>query len=123
MSMNRRIFLKAAVSTTAIGLGGFEAALAVISQPGDYNVCKNCSTVNIETWRDLLPNCFRSAQYCHGCGINMVTTEYDVQCDEMQAKGACGCGVNHNCCQVPFANHALLKESTKPSFMMSKLHF
>lgn len=121
--MNRRIFLKVAVSTTAIGLGGFNGALTVISQPGTYNVCENCSTVNLETWRDLLPMYFRSVQYCHGCGINMLTSKYDLQCDELKSRGMCGCGVTDNCCQVPFANHELIKESTKPGFKMSKLHF
>ncbi|MBA3016052.1 MAG: hypothetical protein KKD63_12625 [Proteobacteria bacterium] len=121
--MNRRVFLKVAVSTTAIGLGGLDAALALVSQSGNYNICNNCSAANIKTWSNLPFNSLQPTRYCYGCGINMSTAQYDIQCNEIKSKGVCSCGFTFNCCQVPFVNPTLLTKSTKPAFMLSKLHF
>lgn len=124
-TINRRDFLKVFASITTIaGVSGFGVASGKVSFPGDCFRCQGCDSLNVEDTANFLTSYFRPAEYCHSCGMNVQSLQYDIDCQFLE-DGVSGSylGTVQDCCQVPFPNHELLKESDKPQLVLSKLKF
>lgn len=106
-------------TTTAIGTKSLGASYVSVTDIS----CKNCDTLNIEATNYLFPFNLGTTAYCAGCGINLNSQRYDLDCDV-----SCGISdefteVGQECCQVPFPNRELIAESNKPNLEILKLKF
>ena len=125
--LTRREFLKETISKTTILSVGFGLERWINIQEAVQ--CKNCGSINLYTMSHFSSRIFsQEPLYCHDCGINLRTQDYDIPCRHCHyySKDTLDRTSSYSvpaCAQIPFPNYKYLKKSGKPSFSAHDLRF